>query len=128
NGGPRQQEVRVTAPFDMPAIRIPDFAGAPRFPITGFGADQADQGKTSAAIARAIDAAHAAGGGIVVVPEGVWPTAKIPLRSNVNRHVAKGATLLFSENPADYLPAVHTTWEGLECYNYSPLVYAYQCE
>jgi polygalacturonase len=23
---------------------------------------------------------------------------------------------------------VHTTWEGLECYNYSPLVYAYRCE
>jgi len=128
NGGMRHQEVRVAAPFEMPAIRIPDFAGMPRFAITAFGADQADQPKTSAAIARAIDAAHAAGGGIVVVPEGVWPTAKIHLKSNVNLHVEKGATLLFSENPADYLPAVHTTWEGLECYNYSPLVYAYQCE
>lgn len=127
-GGLRHQEVRVAAPFEMPAIRIPDFAGMPRFAITAFGADQADQRKTSAAIARAIDAAHAAGGGIVVVPEGVWPTAKIHLKSNVNLHVEKGATLLFSENPADYLPAVHTTWEGLECYNYSPLVYAYQCE
>ena len=21
-----------------------------------------------------------------------------------------------------------TSWEGLECYNYSPLVYAYDCE
>jgi polygalacturonase len=64
----------------------------------------------------------------VVVPEGVWPTAKIHLKSKVNLHVSKGAILLFSENPADYLPAVHTTWEGLECYNYSPLVYAYECE
>lgn len=35
--------------------------------------------------------------------------------------------LLFSEDPADYLPAVHSSWEGLECYNYSPLIYAYQC-
>ncbi|TWI49813.1 glycosyl hydrolase family 28 [Pseudoduganella flava] len=122
------EEVHVAAPFAMPPIRIPDFAGAPRFPITDFGADQRDQARTSAAIARAIDAAHAAGGGIVVVPAGVWPTAKIHLKSHVNLHVAAGATLLFSAQPTDYLPAVHTTWEGLECYNYSPLVYAYECE
>ena len=32
--------------------------------------------------------------------------AKIHLRSNVNLHLEKGATLLFSERPADYLPAV----------------------
>jgi polygalacturonase len=58
----------------------------------------------------------------------VWLTGKVHLKSNVNLHVAKGATLLFSERPADYLPAVLTTWEGLECYNYSPLVYAHDCE
>jgi polygalacturonase len=127
-GGIVHQEVRVAAPFDMPVIRVPDFSGMPRFPITDFGADQGSQRATSDAIARAISAAHAAGGGVVVVPEGVWPSAKIHLKSNVNLHVAKGATLLFSENPADYLPAVHTSWEGLECYNYSPLVYAYECE
>jgi polygalacturonase len=122
------EEVRVAAPFDMPAIRVPDFSGMPRFAITDFGADPASQRATSSAIARAIDAAHAAGGGVVIVPEGVWPTAKVHLKSNVNLHVSKGATLLFSENPVDYLPAVHTSWEGLECYNYSPLVYAYECE
>ena len=42
-------------------------------------------------------------------------------------HLNEGATLLFSENPDDYLPAVQTSWEGLECYNYSPLIYAFQC-
>lgn len=40
----------------------------------------------------------------------------------------EGATLLFSGDPEDYLPAVHTTWEGMECYNYSPLIYAFECE
>jgi hypothetical protein len=34
------QEVRVAAPFEMPAIRVPDFSGMPRFPITDFGADR----------------------------------------------------------------------------------------
>jgi polygalacturonase len=120
--------VRVQAPFDMPAIAVPDFSSVRRFPITDFGAQPDSQAKTSAAIAKAIAAAHAAGGGVVVVPPGVWPTGKIHLKSNVNLHVSKGATLLFSERPEDYLPAVHTTWEGLECFNYSPLVYAYECE
>ncbi|HEY1151354.1 MAG TPA: glycoside hydrolase family 28 protein [Pseudoduganella sp.] len=125
---PRQRFVRVAAPFDMPSIAIPDFSAAPRFLITNFGALPDDQQKTSAAIAQAIAAAHAAGSGTVVVPPGTWPTGKVHLKSNVNLHLEKGATLLFSSNPADYLPAVPSTWEGLECYNYSPLVYAYDCE
>ena len=128
--GPRhpQQQVHVSAPFDMPTIAIPDFSASSRFPITDFGADQNDQRKTSDAIAAAITAANAAGSGIVVVPPGTWPTARIHLKSNVNLQLAKGATLLFSEKPADYLPAVLSSWEGLECYNYSPLVYAFECD
>lgn len=123
-----QRHVRAAAPFDMPGIDVPDFSGRRPFPITDYGASPGDQAKTSAAIARAIDAANIAGGGIVIVPPGIWPTGKVHLKSNVNLHLAKGATLLFSENPADYLPPVPTSWEGLECYNYSPLVYAYECE
>lgn len=123
-----QRQVRVSAPFDMPAITIPDFSHATRYPITDFGAVPADKARTGTAIARAIAVAHAAGGGIVVVPEGVWETGKIHLRSNVNLHLSRGATLLFSDNPEDYLPAVSSSWEGVECYNYSPLVYAYDCQ
>lgn len=121
-------QVSATAPFDMPSIRVPDFSKAKRFTITDFGASQGDQAATSAAIAKAIDAAHQAGSGVVVVPEGVWPTAKIHLKSHVNLHLSKGATLLFSEKPEDYLPPVQTSWEGIECFNYSPLVYAFDCE
>lgn len=120
--------VAVTAPFEMPAIATPDFSAAPIFPITDYGAAQNDCAATSAAIAQAIDAANAAGRGVVLVPPGTWLTGKIHFKSNVNLHLARGATLLFSERPEDYLPAVHSSWEGLECMNYSPLVYAYQCE
>lgn len=123
-----REQVAVKAPFEMPVIAVPDFSRCPRFPITDFGAAQDDQGKTSAAIARAIEVAHAAGGGVVVVPPGTWPTAAIHLASNVNLHVEEGATLLFSERPEDYLPPVMSSWEGLECMNYSPLVYAFECE
>lgn len=123
-----QSSVQVDAPFPMPAIAVPDFSACPRFDIAAFGATPDDQQRTSAAIARAIDAAHAAGGGVVVVPPGTWPTGAIHLRSHVALHVEEGATLLFSAQPRDYLPAVPTSWEGLECYNYSPLVYAHDCE
>jgi polygalacturonase len=125
---PAVTTVRAAAPFDMPGIAVPDFRAAKPFPITDFGAAQGDQAATSRALAQAIDAAHKAGAGVVIVPAGVWPTGKIHLKSGVNLHVAKGATLLFSSDPKDYLPPVPTSWEGLECYNYSPLIYAYECE
>lgn len=123
----RHQKIEVKAPFDMPAISVPLFPDRD-FPITDYGAESGDQQETSAAIARAIDAGHRAGGGRVVIPEGKWPTGPIHLKSRVNLHLEDGAELHFSPDPSDYLPAVRTSWEGMECYNYSPLIYAYECE
>ncbi len=122
------KEIIVEAPFEMPAVKYPDFANAPKFSITDYGAKQGDKEATSTAIDKAITVANEAGGGTVVIPEGEWITKSLHYKSNVNIHVEKGAKLLFSGNPKDYLPAVHTTWEGMECYNYSPLIYAYECE
>ena len=122
------QKVEVKAPFEMPAITIPDFTNCEEFMITDFGAEQNNKEKTSSAIKKAIEAANKAGGGFVIIPEGEWLTGKVHLKSNVNLHLRKGAVLLFDDNPQDYLPSVHTTWEGLECYNYSPLIYAYECK
>ncbi|HEX8015843.1 MAG TPA: glycoside hydrolase family 28 protein, partial [Flavobacterium sp.] len=93
-----------------------------------FGAVEGNKQKTSDAINKAITKANKAGGGIVVIPEGEWLTKKIHFKSNVNLHLKKGAVLLFSEDPRDYLPAVNSTWEGYECFNYSPLIYAYKCK
>jgi len=123
-----QQSIKVAAPFEMPEIVIPDFTGCAKFPITDFGAVQGDKKLTSEAIAKAIDAASQTGGGSVIIPKGEWLTGAIHFKSNVNLHLNKGAVLLFSDNPDDYLPTVHTTWEGMECYNYSPLIYAYDCK
>lgn len=123
------QSLKVeNTPFDMPPLRLPVFDGRPRFVITDLGASVDSQALTSAAIAKAIAAAHEAGGGIVVVPPGSWPTGPVHLKSRVNLHLDAGATLRFSPDPADYLPAVLASWEGLECMIHSPLVYAYDCE
>ena len=96
------------------------------FPITGFGA-KSDGSKCTDAFAKAFAAAEKAGGGRVVVPPGKWFSGAIRLRSNCELHLAEGSEVVFSQDPGDYLPAVHTSWEGMECWNYCPLVYAYCC-
>jgi polygalacturonase len=101
---------------------------APRdFDITRYGA-AAGSGDNSAAIKRAIDACNAAGGGRVLVPTGRFVTGPIHLKSNVNLHVARGATLAFTRDTKAYLPAVLTRFEGVELMNYSPLIYAFEQE
>jgi len=103
---------------------------APTFPdrdflITAFGARAGAD--STAAIAAAIAACHEAGGGRVVVPAGDWPTGAVHLRSNVNLHIAAGATLRWTFDLERY-PVVFTRWEGVECMNYSPLIYAWEQE
>jgi polygalacturonase len=76
-------------------------------------------------IVAAIDTAHSSGGGRVIIPDGDWLVdGPIHLKSNVNLHLSAGASLTFSGNHASYLPVVFTRWEGTECWNYSPLIYA----
>ncbi len=112
----------ASVPSILARIRTPKFPDK-KFPITDFGAVGDGTTDCTKAIAAAIDACNAAGGGRVIVPPGKFLTGAIVLKSNVNLHVAKNATLLFSTDPAAY-PNVFTRWEGVECYNYSPLIYA----
>jgi polygalacturonase len=88
------------------------------------------------AIAAAIAACHAKGGGRVVIPKGEWYCAgPIVLRSNVHVHLAAGARVHFSANPEHYArhgahdcgangKLVLSRWQGNDCLNYSPMVYA----
>ncbi|WP_213981336.1 glycoside hydrolase family 28 protein [Sphingomonas sp. dw_22] len=93
------------------------------FDIVQFGAKGDGTTLNTDAIARAIAACNAAGGGRVVVPAGRFLTGAVHLKSNVNLHLKASATLLFSTDPAHY-PIVFTRWEGIELMNYSPFVYA----
>lgn len=79
------------------------------------------------AIQTAIDACAKAGGGTVVVSEGTWETKPIHLKSRIHLRIEKGADVIFSRRFDDYLPVVFTRWEGVECYNYSSLIYARDC-
>ncbi|MFH6993548.1 glycoside hydrolase family 28 protein [Flavobacterium sp. FlaQc-48] len=67
-------------------------------------------------------------GGTIIVPKGIYKiNGPIHFVSNVNLRIEKGAKLKFSDNPKDYLPMVLTSWEGTMLYNYSPLIYGYEC-
>ena len=111
-------------PFEMAEVKPPMFPGSRiRHPsITGRWRD----GKTlnTAAIAKAITACAAAGGGRVVVPQGVWLTGAIHLKSNVDLHLAAGPNCGSAPTRTTTCPPVFVRWAGFECHNYSPLIYA----
>jgi len=96
------------------------------FNILKYGAKPGGTVDCREAINNAIDACTKAGGGRVIVPAGQFLTGAIKLKSNVNLHVSKGATLKFSTDPKAYLPIVHTRWEGMELMHLSPLIYAFE--
>lgn len=98
------------------------------YPITDYGAVGDGEADATEAFEEAVTACHEAGGGRVVVPEGEFRSGPIHLRSNVNLHVAEGATIRFVRDPSRYLPTVYTRWEGMELMNYSPLIYAFEEE
>ncbi|MDL2304725.1 glycoside hydrolase family 28 protein [Bacteroides sp. OttesenSCG-928-D19] len=124
---PQYETVEVQAPFPMEPIKVFLYPEKD-FSIVDYGAVEGGEAINTQAIARAIDVCNKAGGGRVVIPSGEWLTGPVHFKSNVNLHLAEGSVLHFTDNPADYLPAVMTSWEGMECYNYSPLLYAYECK
>lgn len=116
---------RTEYPKILARIRAPKFKKRD-FSILKYGAKTGGEVDCRDAINKAIEACNKAGGGRVVVPAGVFLTGAIRLRSNVNLHVSKGATLKFATNAQAYLPVVHTRWEGMELMHISPLIYAFE--
>ncbi len=106
------------------SIVIPTFPDKD-FDIADFGAVADGKTDCTQAFKSAIDACSSAGGGRVVATGGVFKSGPIHLKSNVNLHIAEGSTISFYTDPAKFLPAVLTRYEGVELMNYSPLIYAY---
>ena len=120
NAGWEQAE-HILARIKPPAFPENDFS------ILDFGAS-GDGRLCTEAFKLAIETCHKSGGGRVIVPADTFVTGAIHLLSNVNLHLMDGAVIRFSTNPEDYLPVVLTRSEGMELYNYSPLIYAYEQE
>ena len=110
------------------SIRMPKFAEK-TFPITKFGAKTTHTAaQNQKAIQKAIDTCSKKGGGKVIIPAGEkFLTGAITLKDGVNLVVEEGAILEFAFQPELY-PIVETSWEGLECFNLSPCIYAFKAK
>jgi polygalacturonase len=124
--GIKAQWPQTGLPFKMPEINIPVFK-PDTFKIENYGAVGDGLTLNTQAFARAIDDCSRKGGGVVLVPSGLWLTGPIILKNNVNLHVAKGALVLFSRNFNHY-PMIMSYYEGLETWRCQSPISARRCE
>lgn len=91
------------------------------FNIIKYGAKSDGVFLNTTAINKAIIACSQKGGGVVVIPAGLWLTGPVVLKSNVNLHLQKNALLQFSNDFAQY-SIVEGNWEGVpQMRNQSPV-------
>ena len=99
-------------PFQMEKVTRPQFP-ANEVNLKDFGAVGDGSTLCTDAFSKAIEALSQKGGGKLIVPQGVWFTGPITLKSNINLHIEKGGIILFSPDDALY-PFVKTSFEGLD--------------
>ena len=105
-------------PFAMPELEVPNIPNT-RVAITNFGAIGDGNTMNSDAIAAAIHQCAAKGGGVVVIPPGMWLTGPIRLENNIELHLDSGAVILFSKRFEDY-PIFARPKSGVKCI---PMIY-----
>lgn len=82
------------------------------FNICDFGAKAGGRFVNTEAFQEAMEAASSEGGGQVYVPDGMWLTGPIWLKTGVELHLADNAEILFTKNKEDY-PLMITDYEGI---------------
>lgn len=91
-------------------------AGTPvRYLVTEHGAVGDGVTVNTPTIQEMIDACAAAGGGVIVVPEGVFVSGALFFKPGVNLELQKDAVLKSTTNRANF-PVIYTRWEGNERY------------
>ncbi|NNC12526.1 glycoside hydrolase family 28 protein [Planctomonas sp. JC2975] len=106
------------------SVKKPRIPGRTRS-VTEFGGVGDGTTDNTEAFRAGISALSAKGGGRLTVPAGTYLTGAIHLESRIDLHVEEGARILFSTDPAAYLPVVLTRFGGEECMSFSPFIYAY---
>jgi DNA sulfur modification protein DndE len=111
--------------YKLPTIYTPVFR-KDTFDIRDFGAVQGVQNLVTQNIQTAIDSAHLSGGGVVVIPQGLWVTGPLRLKSFVNLHLLEGSLLQYVKD-RDAYPVVETTWEGKVAYRCHAPIWCTDC-
>jgi len=99
-------------PFQMPEVSAPAIP-ARQVNLKSYGAVGDGITLNTKAFAKAIDALSKKGGGRLVVPQGVWFTGPIELKSNIELHLEVGAVIQFSGDDSLY-KIITTSFEGLD--------------
>lgn len=94
----------------LPVVGHPVFK-KDTFSIVKYGAVSDGITINTKAIDAAIEDCSRKGGGVVLIPPGLWSTGPIVLRSGVNLHVDRAAILQFSADK-DLYPIIAGNWEG----------------
>jgi hypothetical protein len=119
----KAQTAKDKSPYswkNLPKIAEPKFK-RDTFSIVKYGAIADGLTLNTASINKAITTCSAKGGGVVLVPGGVWLTGPVEMKSNVNLHIERDAILLFSDD-FDQYPLVEGTYEGrTSARNQSPI-------
>ncbi|WP_289159394.1 glycoside hydrolase family 28 protein [uncultured Muribaculum sp.] len=84
-------------PFEASAPELPEIP-ALTVKLDDFGGKGDGITLNTSCFAAAIEHLSSKGGGHLVVPEGVWLTGPIVMKSNIDLHIEKNAILLFSDN------------------------------
>ena len=84
------------------SILMASVVAATTLDVKAFGARGDGTSKDTMAIQKAIDAAHASGGGRVDLGAGTYLAGTLYLKDNVEFHLDGGATLLASVDRGDY--------------------------
>lgn len=106
--------------WKLPVVIAPKFK-KDTVSIVKYGAVPDGYKLNTKSINGAIDALSKKGGGVVLVPAGLWLTGPIVLKNNINLYLATGSTLLFTKDQNEY-PLVKGNWEGIpQMRNQSPI-------
>lgn len=94
----------------LPRALVPHFK-KDTINITRYGAKADGITLNTKSINKAIDECSAKGGGVVLVPQGLWLTGPIVLKSNINLHIDRAALLQFTDDKSRY-PLIEGNYEG----------------
>jgi polygalacturonase len=95
---------------NLPQVAQPVFRND-TISIVRFGAKSDGLALNTKSINDAIMLCSKQGGGVVLVPGGLWLTGPIEMKSNVNLHISRDAILLFTTD-FDQYPLVEGVYEG----------------
>lgn len=121
------RHVRIAMGLAAWLTMSPSAANAQTFNIKDYGEVNDTNKVCTSAIQHAIDACHAAGGGQVVIPAGLYKSGTLVLKDHVELHLAAGAQLVASVNPNDFPAQPLTPYRSLKEGNgWFSLIYAHQ--